>query len=75
MEEELITILSRNKHKEQTPFPLGEGRGEAPLGECHVEEELIPILSRNKYKEQTPFPLGEGRGEASPLATLMYVYV
>ena len=31
MEEELITILSRNKYKEQTPFPLGEGRGEAPL--------------------------------------------
>ena len=29
MEEELITILSRNKYKEQTPFPLGEGRGEA----------------------------------------------
>ena len=30
MEEELITILSRNKYKEQPPFPLGEGRGEAP---------------------------------------------
>ena len=28
MEEELITILSRNKHKEQTPFPLGGGQGE-----------------------------------------------
>ena len=51
MEEKLITILSRNKYIEQIPFPLGEGRGEAPLGECHVEEELITILSRNKHKE------------------------